>query len=74
MRKLESQYGVILPVDENGKLTCITCHNPHEAGAIPKTLAGAKGAGEKLRHRLPKVLCAECHWHPISPSIRIYLK
>ncbi len=70
MRKLESQYGIVLPLDEKGRLTCITCHNPHEAGVIPKTLAGAKGAGEKLRHRLPKVLCSECHWHPISAPRR----
>jgi hypothetical protein len=66
MRTLEKQYGLVLPLDENGKLTCITCHNPHDAGVIPSTLAGAKGAGEKLRQRLPKVLCAECHWHPLA--------
>jgi len=66
MRELERQYGIVLPLDENGKLTCITCHNPHETGVIPKALAGSKGAGEKLRHRLPKVFCAECHWHPLS--------
>jgi hypothetical protein len=65
MHALERQYGIVLPLDENGKLTCITCHNPHETGVIPKMLAGAKGAGEKLRHRLPKVLCAECHWHSL---------
>ena len=70
MRKIESDYGIILPLDENGKLTCITCHNPHDAGVIPSTLPGAKGAGEKLRHRLPKTLCAECHWHPLSNPTR----
>jgi hypothetical protein len=70
MQALERQYGLVLPLDENGKLTCITCHNPHDAGVIPKTLAGAKGAGEKLRHRLPKVLCQECHWHPLSTPQR----
>lgn len=66
MRMLEKQYGIILPLDENGKLTCITCHNPHEAGVIPQTVAASKGAGEVFRHRLPKILCAECHWHSIS--------
>ena len=70
MRKIESDYGIILPLDENGKLTCITCHNPHDAGVIPSALPGAKGAGEKLRHRLPKTLCAECHWHPLSNPTR----
>lgn len=69
MRALEKEYGIVLPLNENGLITCITCHNPHEAGAIPGTRAGSKGAGEKLRHRLPKVLCAECHWHSLpAPS------
>ena len=66
MRQIEKQFGIVLPLDENGKLTCITCHNPHEAGVIPETVPGSKGAGEVLRQRLPKVLCAECHWHSIE--------
>ncbi len=70
MRRLEAQYGIVLPLGENGRLTCITCHNPHETGVISKPLAGAKGAGEKLRHRLPKVFCAECHWHSLSAPNR----
>ena len=66
MKILEKQYGVVLPLGENGKLTCITCHNPHEAGAIPDKVAGSKGAGSQFRQRLPKTLCAECHWHSIE--------
>jgi hypothetical protein len=66
MRTLERQYGIVLPVDENGKITCITCHNPHEALVIPSALPGSKGAGENLRHRLPKNLCSECHWHTLA--------
>jgi hypothetical protein len=65
MRALEREYGIVLPLDENGKLTCITCHNPHDAGVISRALPGSKGAGETLRHRLPKNLCAECHWHAL---------
>lgn len=70
MRQLEKQYGIVLPLDEKGGLTCITCHNPHEEGVIPSALPGAKGADQALRHRLPKVLCAECHWHPLSSPKR----
>jgi hypothetical protein len=70
MRILEKQYGIVLPLGENGKLTCITCHNPHESGAIPEKVAGSKGAGSKFRQRLPNVLCAECHWHSISNPAR----
>jgi hypothetical protein len=66
MRTLERQYGIVLPLDEKGKITCVTCHNPHEALVIPQTLPGSKGAGESLRHRLPKNLCSECHWHTLA--------
>lgn len=70
MHNLEREYGIVLPLDEAGRLTCITCHNPHESGVIPKDLAGAKGASEKFRQRLPRVLCVECHWHPRSRENR----
>lgn len=70
MRRLENHYGIVLPLDEKGRLTCITCHNPHEEGVIPKSQAGAPGAGQALRQRLPKALCAECHWHPIAAPRR----
>ena len=58
---MEKKYNLILPLDENGKMTCITCHNPHENGVIPGDMPGAKGAGAKYRHRLPENLCKECH-------------
>lgn len=58
---MEKKYNMILPLDENGKMTCITCHNPHEKGVIPGDAPGAKGAGSKYRHRLPENLCKECH-------------
>ena len=58
---VEVKYNVRLPLDENGKMTCITCHNPHEKGVIPESSPGAKGAGSKYRHRLPENLCQECH-------------
>lgn len=70
MRQIEKQYGIILPLGEDGRITCITCHNPHDAGVIPKPLPAAKGAGENLRHRLPNVLCAECHWHGVGTPDR----
>ncbi|KPK31845.1 MAG: hypothetical protein AMK70_11665 [Nitrospira bacterium SG8_35_1] len=61
MKALESQYGVVLPLDYEGKVTCATCHNPHERGVIGIESAGSRGAGEKFRHRLPINMCKACH-------------
>jgi hypothetical protein len=61
MQQMETKFGIILPLDAGGKLTCITCHNPHAKGVIPDDRASAKGADAKYRHRLPERLCIECH-------------
>jgi len=61
MKALESKYGVVLPLDYEGKVTCATCHNPHERGVIANESAGSRGADEKFRHRLPINMCKGCH-------------
>lgn len=61
MKSMETTFGIVLPLDENGKMTCITCHNPHDKGVIPAESPASKGAGSKFRHRLPGRLCIECH-------------
>ena len=62
MQAIEKEFGIILPLDENGKLTCITCHNPHQSGVIRPESPAARGADSKYRHRLPgNRLCIECH-------------
>jgi hypothetical protein len=58
---MEKKYNARLPLDESGKMTCITCHNPHEKGVLPENNPGARGAGSKFRLRLPENLCMECH-------------
>jgi len=58
---MEKDNQIILPLDYEGKLTCSTCHNPHERGVIPAARKSAKGASEVLRHRLPNKLCKSCH-------------
>ena len=61
MKRMETKFGIILPLDAAGKITCITCHNPHAKGVIPAQRASAKGADSKFRHRLPGKMCLECH-------------
>jgi hypothetical protein len=60
MKNMETMFGIILPLYK-GKISCMTCHNPHEKGVIPAELPSAKGADSKFRHRLPNILCQECH-------------
>lgn len=61
MNAMKKKFNIILPLDSEGKLTCATCHNPHEVGVIPSDKPSAKGASDKYRHRLPGKMCAECH-------------
>jgi len=61
MQGMKKKFGIILPLDENGQLTCITCHNPHDKGVIRAESPASKGAGSKHRQRLPGRLCIECH-------------
>ena len=60
MKASVDKYGIILPLDDDGKLTCVTCHNPHQKGVIPPDRPGAKGADSKLRFRKPNI-CLACH-------------
>jgi uncharacterized Zn finger protein (UPF0148 family) len=64
MKETEKKFGIILPLNYDGKITCPTCHNPHERGVIPRDRASAKGASEKYRLRLSEVnmqICVACH-------------
>jgi hypothetical protein len=61
MKQMESTFGIIMPLDDKGKMSCMTCHNPHEKGVISAESPAAKGADSKFKHRLPGKLCQECH-------------
>jgi hypothetical protein len=61
IKRMEDQHDILLPLSEEGKITCATCHNPHEKGVIPDRRLGARGASQTKRHRLQNNMCVKCH-------------
>ena len=61
MQVTEIIYSTILPLDDEVKITCVTCHNPHEKGVIPLDRDSAQGAGELFKQRFSTILCKACH-------------
>jgi hypothetical protein len=61
IKNMKAQHGILLPLSEDGKITCATCHNPHEKGVIPDRRLAARGASLKKRHRLQHDMCIKCH-------------
>lgn len=59
MKWSEEDHNIILPLDSSGRITCSTCHNPHQPGVMVYEKA-KKGAGAKNRLRSVKI-CVECH-------------
>ncbi|MDO8946413.1 MAG: hypothetical protein Q7U88_04550 [Desulfocapsaceae bacterium] len=60
----EKNLSIILPLNDEGKITCITCHNPHEIGVIPTEKAASAGASDKGRLRKAwggGSICVACH-------------
>ncbi len=69
MQDAKDKYGIILPLNYDGKITCPTCHNPHERGVIPKEKDSSKGASEKYRLRMSETklqICVACHKEKFS--------
>ncbi len=61
IKAMEEKFHARLPLDKDGKMTCITCHNPHAKGVIPEDNPGSTGADSKNRLRLPENMCINCH-------------
>jgi hypothetical protein len=61
MEKKEQQLRAILPLEPRERITCSTCHNPHQKGVIISEYS-ASGADAPHRLRLPATdICIACH-------------
>ncbi|MBA4373276.1 MAG: hypothetical protein C0402_10515 [Thermodesulfovibrio sp.] len=61
MRRTESEKGISFPLLNRGRVTCSTCHNPHQKGVIE---FGPARAGEDEHDKLrmpPNEICSGCH-------------
>jgi hypothetical protein len=58
-RESEERLTIILPLVPRGRITCSTCHNPHQKGVMQHE-AAAKGADSINRLRSPSI-CFVCH-------------
>ncbi|MHB8764645.1 MAG: hypothetical protein ACYDA8_09985 [Deferrisomatales bacterium] len=61
LRNYEARHRVRLPLDDQGRVVCTTCHNPHDKGVLRGQ--AALGAGEPKQWRIPAFaeLCTPCH-------------
>ena len=61
MSKKQEEYLVKFPLLNRDRITCSTCHNPHQAGVIAYAPAQA-GADAPGKLRMPKgTICSACH-------------
>ncbi len=59
MKQAEERDLIILPLVPRGRITCSTCHNPHQRGVLQHESA-AKGADSRHKIRT-RDLCSDCH-------------
>ncbi|HBB67311.1 MAG: hypothetical protein A2X58_05650 [Nitrospirae bacterium GWC2_56_14] len=61
LQRTEQERDIVLPLANDGMLTCSTCHNPHQQGIIVR-VAAAAGADAPRRLRMSKeAICSACH-------------
>lgn len=59
MQESEDRMKIILPLVPRGRITCSTCHNPHQKGLL-SFIEAAKGADAPKKLRTSD-MCSACH-------------
>lgn len=61
IRAFEEEHNVILPLVPKGRITCATCHNPHQKGVLIDERAMAGADSPNLLRTEKDLLCYGCH-------------
>lgn len=61
MKQVKDEFNIILPLTDDGEITCVTCHNPHDRRLMPSKSEQEGGEDTKFRHRVSGNLCIRCH-------------
>jgi hypothetical protein len=61
IKKTEKKLNIKFPLNEDGTITCVTCHNPHQKNLIPDYRSGAIDSVPDNLSGFSGAICTECH-------------
>ena len=61
IKKTEKELNIKFPLGEDGMITCVTCHNPHQKNLIPDYRSGTIDTVPENSSGFSGAICTECH-------------